>query len=681
MYKRKFQILSIFLVFILLFSLCQTTVYAAYDNSPTNYKNFLKEFQHGDTYKNDNSNDYWYSEEPNKAFIYQFYREVFDIPLYNLKMDYNTNTVATTDEEEMKSFFQNLNPGDYLFMSGYYSIFIGINDNMVTLYDVGQPLGSGGENRIHHNAYELSKIANFTESIKSYSPNQYGYKLFENQQSVNVYDINWGMDISSENEFYINLDRTTDLQVVSKNGEDMTRFMKFISRNPSVVSVDGSEIKGEKVGTATIVATSNLIDLEAPLYLTVIVLADEKDKPQTPEPDYDEDAVEWKVGGMTETENGTKHLTLPAGKNQTLRAVLKSNPYKDINKYITYSSANNDIAFIKNRKVVANSVGCTNIFMVSTEDALVLPSAMEVCVSDPNQEVVEYFSLETVDILLENKKIEKNEITIGIGDVFKISVSGRYTNGTTEDVTNEFINHVVSTNYLVAKVIDNNLVANAVGTTELTISNEKSKELLEPCIIKITVVDPIHESYTPPTEPYKTIFPDISGHWAQNYIEKLAKAQIVNGFEDSTFRPNDDVTLEQAIKIVVNLSKQLTNTTKNENKKIEYWVSQWALPYMNSALPYLNENHYVNGFYGTLDATRAEVIDMVANALTEKPKYSTDINTIFNDASTIPTWSLKSFETLYDLGIIEGDNFRNANPNNKITRAELCKIIVLAFNL
>lgn len=681
MYKRKSQILSIFLIFILLFSLSPTTAYAAYDNSPTNYKNFLKEFKHGDVYKNNNSNDYWYSEEPNKAFIYQFYREVFDIPLYNLKMDYNTKTVSTVNEDEVKSFFEELNPGDYLFMSGYYSIFIGIKDDMITLYDVGQPLGSGDENRIHHNAYSISKITNFTESIKSYSPNQYGYKLFENQTSVNVYDINWGMDVSSDNEFYINKDSTVELQVVAKNGEDMTKFMKFVSRNPSVVSVDGTEITGHKVGTATIVATSNLIDLEAPLYLTVIVLGNDEDKPQTPEYDYDEDTVDWKVGGMTENENGTKHLTLPLGATQSLKAILRINPYKDINKYITYSSANNDIAFIKNRKVVANSIGCTNIFMVSTENALVLPSALEVCVSDPNQEVVKYYTLETVDILLENKKIENNEITIGLGDVYKISVMGTYTDGSTEDITNEFINHVLSTNYLIAKVIDNNLVANAVGTTELTISNEKSKEVLNPCIIKINVIDPLHESYTPPTEPYKTIFPDISGHWAQNYIEKLAKAQIVNGFEDGTFRPNEDVTLEQAIKIVVNLSKQLPNTTKNENKKIEYWVSQWALPYMKSALPYLNEDHYRNGFYGTLNATRAEVIDMVANALTEKPRYSTDVNTIFNDSSTIPAWALKSFETLYDLGIIEGDNFRNANPNNKITRAELCKIIILAFNL
>ena len=681
MYKRKFQILSILLIFVLLFALCPTNVYAAYDNSPTNYKNFLKEFPHGDTYENNDINAYWYSEEPNKAFIYQFYREVFDIPLYNLKMDYNTKTVSTKDEEEMKSFFQKLNPGDYLFMSGYYSIFIDIKDNMVTLYDVGQPLGSGGENRIHHNTYELAKIANFTESIKSYSPNQYGYKLFTYQQSVNVYDIHWGMDISNDNELSIYLDETAELKVVAKNGEDMTKFMKFVSRNPTIVSVDNDKIKGTKVGTATIVATSNLIDLEAPLYLTVIVLKNGDDKPQTPEYDYDEDTVDWKVGGMTENENGTKHLTLPEGATQSLNAVLRINPYKDINKYISYSSANNDIAFVKNKKVVANSVGCTNIFMLSTEDALVLPSALEVCVSDPNQEIEEYLQLETIDILLENKKIENNEITIGLGDVYKISVMGTYTDGSTEDVTNEFIEHVVTTNYLVTQIIDNNLVANAVGTTELTITNEKAKEVLNTCIIKIKVVDPIHESYNPPIEPYKTIFPDISGHWAQNHIEKLAKAQIVNGFEDSTFRPNDYVTLEQAIKIVVNLSKQLPNTTKNENKKIEYWVSQWALPYMKSALPYLNEEHYRNGFYGTLEATRAEVIDMVANALLETPRYSTDINTIFNDASTIPTWSLKSFEVLYDLGIIEGDNFRNANPNNKITRAELCKIIVLAFNL
>ena len=46
-------------------------------------------------------------------------------------------------------------------------------------------------------------------------------------------------------------------------------------------------------------------------------------------------------------------------------------------------------------------------------------------------------------------------------------------------------------------------------------------------------------------------FEDIDvNHWASGYIE-IAKGQgLINGFEDNTFRPNDNVTLNQAVKIM-----------------------------------------------------------------------------------------------------------------------------------
>ena len=66
-------------------------------------------------------------------------------------MEYNTKTVSTQDIEELEIFFKNLTPGDYIFMSGYYAIFIGMEGDNVILYDVGVPLSGGKENTIRLN--------------------------------------------------------------------------------------------------------------------------------------------------------------------------------------------------------------------------------------------------------------------------------------------------------------------------------------------------------------------------------------------------------------------------------------------------------------------------------------------------------------------------------------------------
>ena len=43
-----------------------------------------------------------------------------------------------------------------------------------------------------------------------------------------------------------------------------------------------------------------------------------------------------------------------------------------------------------------------------------------------------------------------------------------------------------------------------------------------------------------------TAFSDVStDYWAHDYIEGLAKANIISGFPDGTFKPNDPVTRAQ----------------------------------------------------------------------------------------------------------------------------------------
>ncbi len=46
-------------------------------------------------------------------------------------------------------------------------------------------------------------------------------------------------------------------------------------------------------------------------------------------------------------------------------------------------------------------------------------------------------------------------------------------------------------------------------------------------------------------------FSDIDGHWAKPYVLVAASRGIVNGFEDGTFKPDENVTYEQAVKMIV----------------------------------------------------------------------------------------------------------------------------------
>lgn len=49
-----------------------------------------------------------------------------------------------------------------------------------------------------------------------------------------------------------------------------------------------------------------------------------------------------------------------------------------------------------------------------------------------------------------------------------------------------------------------------------------------------------------------TVFPDVAAdHWANGYINVASKKGIINGYEDGTFRPENNVTFEEAVKMLV----------------------------------------------------------------------------------------------------------------------------------
>lgn len=50
-------------------------------------------------------------------------------------------------------------------------------------------------------------------------------------------------------------------------------------------------------------------------------------------------------------------------------------------------------------------------------------------------------------------------------------------------------------------------------------------------------------------------FADTDGHWAKDVIAYLAKENIINGFEDNTFRPDNTVTRAEYAKLLCSVFK------------------------------------------------------------------------------------------------------------------------------
>jgi hypothetical protein len=55
-------------------------------------------------------------------------------------------------------------------------------------------------------------------------------------------------------------------------------------------------------------------------------------------------------------------------------------------------------------------------------------------------------------------------------------------------------------------------------------------------------------------------FSDVSGHWAEKYINLAAELGYVNGYSDGTFHPNAPITRAEAAKLLNNVLKRRVET-------------------------------------------------------------------------------------------------------------------------
>ena len=176
-------------------------------------------------------------------------------------------------------------------------------------------------------------------------------------------------------------------------------------------------------------------------------------------------------------------------------------------------------------------------------------------------------------------------------------------------------------------------------------------------------------------------FSDVSlGYWARPFIEKLAEKNVIKGFPDGTFKPDQPVTRAQFAAIVRQAFDR--ESTRQYRGFADVPTNHWAQPAIGKAY----STRFMSGYPGNLfqpnqRIPKVQALVSLASGLELEPDAPTDeVLATFRDAADVPGYADKGVTAATEAGLVV--NYPNANflnPNQQATRAEIAAFVYQAL--
>lgn len=179
---------------------------------------------------------------------------------------------------------------------------------------------------------------------------------------------------------------------------------------------------------------------------------------------------------------------------------------------------------------------------------------------------------------------------------------------------------------------------------------------------------------TPEPTPETPLFTDVSGHWAKNVIDKLAKAGILQGKPDGSFQPDQKMTRAEYAAVLNRLLGLKPNQTQAafDDVPMQAWYS--------ADVSSLSAAGIISGFPdGSFrpgnEIKREEAFVLLYRALKDKLDTSAEHSADYTDQADVSPWAVEAVKALTQAGVLEGNASGKLNPQATITRAEIAKIV------
>ena len=174
----------------------------------------------------------------------------------------------------------------------------------------------------------------------------------------------------------------------------------------------------------------------------------------------------------------------------------------------------------------------------------------------------------------------------------------------------------------------------------------------------------------PPQEEIK--FNDIKGHWAESTIKSFVDKGFIDGYKDSTFRPNNSMTRAEFVKLV---NRVFGFTQKGEEQFTDVNKEDWFYDDICIGI----KEGYIKGkskdvFAPNDNITREEVAMILTNIMKNKDENLDKLDS-FKDGNKTSQWAQSSVEGAIEAGYMNGYEDQTIKASGSITRAEAVSML------
>lgn len=169
------------------------------------------------------------------------------------------------------------------------------------------------------------------------------------------------------------------------------------------------------------------------------------------------------------------------------------------------------------------------------------------------------------------------------------------------------------------------------------------------------------------------ILTDLDKHWAAVYTDRLLGMEVMQGFEDHSFRPNDAVTRAQFASIIVkalDLKPSGSSMQFADDNQIPSWATGDVAAAVEAGIIHGYNEGGKSIFKASEQITRAEMSVMLVNAMNTTPQQPVTNAVEFADSATIPVWAQSAVNAALAAGILDGFGDHTFRPEQIATRAE-----------
>ncbi len=189
-------------------------------------------------------------------------------------------------------------------------------------------------------------------------------------------------------------------------------------------------------------------------------------------------------------------------------------------------------------------------------------------------------------------------------------------------------------------------------------------------------------STTPSPTPTVNLSDVTSDYWARPFIQTLADNNVISGFPDGSFRPNQSVTRAEFAALI---QKAFGNQNRIRQLSAGGFSDVPAGYWAAAAIQNAYEIGFLSGYPGNVfrpnqQIPKVEAIVSISNGLGLSASDTSTLNTYYSDASAIPNYAVSSVAAATQGNLVVNyPDVKQLNPQQALTRAEAAALLYQAL--